>query len=321
MRRRELIMLFGSAAAAWPLVARAQQPAKVPRIGIIDNAPLWDSFREGLRRLGYIEGQNITIEYRAAEGKPDRLATAAIELVHIPVDVIVTQGSPPTAAAKQATNTIPIVMIGIGDPVRAGFAASLPRPGGNITGNTILGPDIAAKRLQLIKEVIPVVSRVAFLWNPDNASHTPHLEELQVAAPTLGLKLLPVAVRSSDGFDSAFAAIKSERAEAFLMTADPLHQFNIARIIDFVTNNRLPAMYQMRENVAAGGLISYGASLPDLYRRAATYVDKILKGAKPADLPVEQPTTFELTVNLKTAKALGLTIPPTLLSRADEVIE
>jgi len=236
--------------------------------------------------LGYIEGQNITIEYRTAEGEPDRLAAAAVELVRIPVDVIVTQGSPPTAAAKQATTTIPIVMIGIGDPVRAGFAASLARPGGNITGNTILGPDIAAKRLQLIKEVLPFVSRVAFLWNPDNASHAPHLEELQVAAPTLGLKLLPVAVRSSDGFDSAFAAIVSERADAFLMTADPLHQLNIVRIIKFLANNRLPAMYQMRENVVAGGLISYGASLPDLYRRAATYVDKILKGAKPADLPV-----------------------------------
>jgi putative ABC transport system substrate-binding protein len=320
MQRREFVTLIGSA-AAWPLAARAQQPVKVPRIGIIDNAPIWDPFRAGLRGLGYIEGRNITIEYRSAEGKPDRLAAAAAELVRIPVDVIVTQGSPPTTAAKQATTTIPIVMIGIGDPVRAGFAASLARPGGNITGNTILGPDIAAKRLQLIKEVLPFVSRVAFLWNPDNASHAPHLEELQVAAPTLGLKLLPVAVRSSDGFDSAFAAIASERVDAFLMTADPLHQLNIVRIIKFLANNRLPAMYQMKENVAAGGLISYGASLPDLFRRAATYVDKILKGAKPADLPVEQPTAFELVINLKTAKALGLDVSLSLQQRADEVIE
>ena len=212
-------------------------------------------------------------------------------------------------------------MIGIGNPVRAGLVASLPRPGGNITGNTILGPDIATKRLQLIKEVVPFVSRVAFLWNPDNASHTPHLEELQVAALTLGLKLLLVAVRSSDGFDSAFAAIKNESADAFLMTADPLHQLNIVRIIDFLAKNRLPAMYQMRENIVAGGLISYGASLPELYRRAATYVDKILKGAKPGDLPVEQPTTFELAINIKTAKVLGLTLPPSLLARADAVIE
>jgi putative ABC transport system substrate-binding protein len=237
------------------------------------------------------------------------------------VDVIVTQGSPPTTAAKQATTTIPIVMIGIGNPVRAGFVASLPRPGGNITGNTILGPDIAAKRLQLIKEVVPTVSRVAFLWNPDNASHAPHLGELQVAALTLGLKLLDVAARSSDEFSRTFAATKSESADAFLMTADPFHQLNIVRIIDFLANNRLPAMYQMRENVVAGGLISYGASLPDLYRRAATYVDKILKGAKPADLPVEQPTTFELAINVKTAKTLGINIPATVLARADEVIE
>jgi putative ABC transport system substrate-binding protein len=320
MQRREFVTLIGSA-AAWPLAARAQQPVKVPRIGIIDNAPIWDPFRAGLRGLGYIEGRNIAIEYRSAEGKPDRLAAAAAELVRIPVDVIVTQGSPPTTAAKQATTTIPIVMIGIGDPVRAGFAASLARPGGNITGNTILGPDIAAKRLQLIKEVLPFVSRVAFLWNPDNASHAPHLEELQVAAPTLGLQLLPVAVRSSDGFDGAFAAIASERVDAFLMTADPLHQLNIVRIIKFLANNRLPAMYQMKENVAAGGLISYGASLPDLFRRAATYVDKILKGAKPADLPVEQPTAFELVINLKTAKALGLDVSLSLQLRADEVIE
>jgi putative ABC transport system substrate-binding protein len=321
MRRRDLFSLLGGMAAAWPLVARAQQSVKLPRIGIIDNAPAWDSFREGLRALGYIEGQNITIEYRIAEGKPDRLAAAAAELVRIPVDLIVTQGTPPTTAAKQATSTIPIVMIGIGDPVSAGFVVSLPRPGGNITGNSILGPDIAAKRLQLIKEILPVVSRVAFLWNPENASHPPHLEELRVAAPTLGLKLLPVGVRSSDEFDGAFAEIKSEHADTFLMTADPFHQLNIVRIIDFLAKNQLPAAYQMRENVAAGGLISYGANLSDLYRRAATYVDKILKGAKPADLPVQLPTKFELAINLKTAKALGIGIPPTLLTRADEVIE
>jgi putative tryptophan/tyrosine transport system substrate-binding protein len=321
MKRREFILALGGAAATWPLAARAQQAAKIPRIGIIDDAPMWDAFRQGLRDLGYLEGQNIAIEYRIAEGKPDRLAAAAAELVRLPVAVIVTFGTPPTAAAKQATTTIPIVMIGIGDPVQAGFAQSLARPGGNITGNTILGPAVATKRLQLFKEAVPTVSRVAFLWNPDNASHPPHLKELQVAAPTLGLKLLPVAVRSVDELDSAFATMKRERPDGVLVTSDPLQQLHIDRIINFLTTNRLPGMFQVRENVVAGGLMSYGASLPDLFRHGASYVHRILQGTKPADLPVEQPTKFEMVINLKTAKALGLTIAESFLLRADEVIE
>jgi putative tryptophan/tyrosine transport system substrate-binding protein len=325
MRRRELITLLGGAAVApsllWPPSARAQQSAKIPRIGIIDDSPIWNAFRQGLRDLGYVDGQNIAFEYRYAGGMPDRLAWVAVELVRRPVDLIATFGTAPTLAAKQATTTIPIVMIGIGDPVGAGLVPSLARPGGNITGNTILGPEIAGKRLQLLKEVIPALSRVAFLWNPNNASHPGQLAELREAATTLGIKLLPVAVRSSDELDDAFAAMTRERPDAFLMTADPLHQLSIGRIIDFLASNRLPAMFVTREVAVAGGCLSYGASLPDLFRRGASYAHKILQGTKPADLPVEQPVKFELVVNLKTAKAIGLSIPESFLLRADEVIE
>jgi putative tryptophan/tyrosine transport system substrate-binding protein len=320
--RRQFLTLLGGAAAAWPLAARAQQQvSKIPRVGIIDPGVQWDPFRQGLRDLGYIEGRNIVIEYRSTEGRPERLATAATELARLPVDVIVTYGSPATQAAKQATATIPIVMTGIGDPVRAGFVASLAHPGGNITGNTILGPEMAPKRLQLLKLAIPTVSRVAFLWNPDNPSLAAYLDEWKAAAPALGVEMLFVAVRSSDEFDSAFAAMMRQRPDAFTMTADFLHQLHIGWIIDFLATNRLPGMYQVRENVVAGGLMSYGPSLPDLFRRAAGYVDKILRGTRPADLPVEQPTKFELVANLKTAKALGLTIPEPFLLLADEVIE
>ena len=321
MRRRAFITLLGGAAAAWPLAARAQQAGKIPRIGIIDDSPIWNAFRHGLRDLGYLEGQNIVFDYRYAGGLPDRLAWVAVELVHRPVDLIATFGTPPTLAAKQATTTIPIVMMGVGDPVGSGLVSSLARPGGNITGNTILGPEVAGKRLQLLKEVIPSLSRVAFLWNPDNASHPAQLAELRVAVEALGIKLLPVPVRSSDEFDNAFAAMMRERPDAFLMTNDPFHQLSIGRIIDFLANNRLPGMFVTREVTVAGGLLSYGASLPDLFRRGAVYVHKILQGTKPADLPIEQPVKFELVVNLKTAKAMGLSIPESFLLRADETIE
>jgi putative tryptophan/tyrosine transport system substrate-binding protein len=321
-RRREFISLLSGAAAAWPLAAHAQQPvSKLPRIGIIDPAARWDPFRQGLRDLGYIEGRDIAIEYRSAETRPERLVAAATELAQLPVDVIVTFGSPATQAAKQATTTIPIVMIGIGDPVRAGFVTSLAHPGGNMTGNTILGPEVAPKRLQLLKLAVLTMSRVGFLWNPDNPSHAGYLDEWKAAAPALGVEMLFVAVRGYNEFDSAFAAMMQERPDAFTMTADPLHQVHIGWIIDFLARNRLPGMYQLRENVVAGGLMSYGASQPDLFRRAAGYVHKILQGTRPADLPVEQPTKFDLTVNLKTAKALGLTIPESFLLLADEVIE
>jgi len=321
LSRRQFIALLGGAATTWPLPLRAQQPAQIPRIGIIDDSPMWNAFRQGLHDLGYLEGQNIAFDSRSADGVPARLAEAAAELVRRPVDVIATYGTPPTRAAQQATTTIPIVMIGIGDPVGAGLVASLARPGGNITGNTILGPDVASKRLQLLKEVIPSVSRAAFLWNPDNASHPAQLKELQAAAPRLDMQLLPVAVRSADELDSAFAAMMRERADAFLMTADPLHQRSIRRIIDFLTQNRLPGMFLTREIVVAGGFMSYGASLPELFRHGASYVHRILQGTKPADLPVERPMKFELAINLKTAKAFGLTIPPTLLFQVDEVIQ
>jgi len=321
MRRREFLTLVGGA-AAWPHAERAQQrTSKIPRIGIIDNAAIWDHFRQGLRDLGYIEGQTVAFEYRSAEGKPDQLAAVASELAGLPVDLFATYGTAASFAAKQATTTTPIVMLAIGDPVRSGLVASLARPGGNITGNTILGPEIAAKRLQLFKEVIPTISRLAFLWNPNNASHAAYLEEWKSAAPALSVKMLFVAVGSSDEFDSAFAAMMRERPDGFTMTADPLHQLHIGWIIDFLAKNGLPAMYQVRENVIAGGLMSYGASLPDLFRRGASYVHKILQGTRPADLPVEQPVKFDLSINLKTAKALGLTIPESFLARADEVIE
>jgi putative ABC transport system substrate-binding protein len=322
MRRRDFITLLGGAAAAWPLVASAQQrTSKIPRIGIMDDAAIWDHFRQGLRDLGYIEGQTVAIEYRSAEGKPDRLAVAATELARLPVDVIATYGTAATYAAKQATTAIPIVMLAIGDPVRSGLVASLARPGANITGNTILGPEIAAKRLQLFKEVIPTISRLAFIWNPNNASHAAYLEEWKAAAPAFRVKMLFVAVGSSDELDSAFAAMMREQPDGFTMTADPLHQLHIGWIIDFLAKNRLPGMYQVGENVTAGGLMSYGANLPDLFRRGASYVHKILQGTKPAELPVEEPVKFDLSINLKTAKALGIEIPPMVLARADEVIE
>jgi putative ABC transport system substrate-binding protein len=230
-------------------------------------------------------------------------------------------GSTATRAAQQATTTIPIVMIAIGDPVRAGLVASLARPGGNITGNTILGTEMSAKRMQLLKEVVPGLLRVALLWNPNNLSHLAYLEEWRLVAPKLGVEPLFVEVGRSDQFESAFAKMMQERPDAMSVTADPFHLLHPEWIIDFVVKNRLPTMYIVRENVAAGGLMSYGPSLPDLFRRAAFYVHRILEGTKPADLPVEGPVKFELAVNLKTAKALGLEIPPTILARADEVIE
>jgi len=326
MKRREFIALVGGAASApltlWPLASRAQQRStKFPRIGIIDDSPICDHFRHGLRELGYIEGQNIAFEYRSAQGQPERLAAVAIDLAGLPVDVIAASGTAAARAAQQATTTTPIVMIAIGDPVRAGLVPSLARPGGNTTGNTILGTEMSAKRLQLLKEMIPRLSRVAFLWNPNNASHVAYLEEWRALAPRLGVELVFVDVGSPDRFEGAFAAMMRERPDALSLTADPFHLAHIGWIIDFAAKNRLPAMYIVKDNVAAGGLLSYGPSLPDLYRRAAGYVHKILQGTKPADLPVEQPVKFELVVNLKSAKALGLEIPPNLLALADEVVE
>jgi putative ABC transport system substrate-binding protein len=321
VRRREFIALLGGAAATWPLSLRAQQAARIPRIGIIDDAPMWHAFRQALRGLGYVEGQNVAYEYRYGEGAPDRLAQVAAELVRRPVDVIATFGTPPTHAAKEATTTIPIVMVGVGDPVRAGLVASLARPGGNITGNTVLSPDLGPKRMQILREAIANVSRVAFLINPDNASNVATLAEMKIAAPTAGIVLIPVEVRGFGEFEPAFAAMLRERPDAVMVTNDPFHQHHIGRIIEFLARNRLPGMYQAKENVFAGGLMAYGASVPDLFRRAAGYVHRILQGTKPSDLPVELPTKFDLAVNLRTAKALSLELSPTFIARADEVIE
>jgi putative ABC transport system substrate-binding protein len=322
MRRREFIALTVGSAAAWPLAARAQQRlAKIARIGIIDDTPIWDHFRQGLRDLGHVEGRDIAIEYRSAQGQAERLAAVANELAALPVDVIVVSGSAAARATQQATTTIPVVMIAIGDPVRAGLVSSLARPGGNVTGNTILGTEMSAKRLQLLKEIAPGVSRVAFLWNRNNASHLAYLEEWRALAPKLSVELVFVELHSVDQLEPTFAGMMRERADALSITADPFHLSQIGWIIDFAAKHRLPTMYTVKDNVASGGLMSYGPSLADLYRRAAGYVHKILQGTKPADLPVEQPVTFELVVNLKAAKALALEIPANLLAIADEVVE
>ena len=320
MKRREFVTLLSSA-AAWPLAARAQQQGRIPHIGIIDDAPMWNAFRQGLRDLGYLEGQNIAFEYRRADDAPEQLAEAATDLARRPVDVIATYGTPPSIAAKAATTTIPIVMIGVADVVRTGLVQSLAHPGGNITGNTILGPEVQPKRLQLFKAAVPALSRVAFLSNPDNASTRLSFEEMRAAAPTLGMTLIAVSVHRADEFDGALTAMMREHPDGLIVSGDPLHLLHLGRIINFLATNRLLGLFQQRENVVAGGLMSYGPSLPDLFRRAAGYVHRILQGTRPADLPVEQPTKFELVINLKTAKALGLEVPPTLLARADEVIE
>jgi putative ABC transport system substrate-binding protein len=268
-----------------------------------------------------VEGQNIAIEWRFTGGKLDRLADTATELVRLKMDIIVTIGTPATRAAMQATTTIPIIMVSVGDPLRAGLVASLARPGGNVTGSTLLGPELSPKRLQILQETLPTASRVAFLWNPTNPANVLHFEDIQAGARALGVTLPSVEVSSPNEFTSAFTAMMRERPDALIMTADPMHQLHVGQIIDFATQHRLPVMSNVKENVVAGALMSYGASLPELYKRATLYVDKILKGATPGDLPVQQPMKFELVINLKTAKALGLTIPPTLLYQADEVIQ
>jgi putative ABC transport system substrate-binding protein len=328
VRRREFIILLASATAC-PLAAHAQQQAgKVPRIGFLgvtspsDRPSLLDAFRQGLRELGWVEGQNIFIDYRYAEGRLDRLPELAAELVRLKVDIIVSVGTQGVTAARNATETIPIVMIGVRDPVGTGLIASLARPGGNVTGvSGSAGLEIVTKQLELLKETAPKAHRVTILSNPDNAYHELAIREVNVAAESLGVQLQLLEARGPNEFDGAFAAMAKERVGALLVLSDSIFNSHQALLADFAARSRLPAVYGVRESVEAGGLMSYGPSFPDFYRRSAAYVDKILKGAKPADLPVEQPTKFELVINLKTAKALGLTVPPTLLARADEVIE
>jgi putative ABC transport system substrate-binding protein len=277
--------------------------------------------QRGLRELNDVEGQNIAFEYRFAEGKPEQLQELAAELVRMKVDVIVAYGTEATLAAKHATTTIPIVMTNVTDPVQSGLVASLARPGGNITGSTTLAADLSGKRLELLKEIVPKLSRVAVLWNERNSAMARRVQAAEVAAKALGVTLQSVGVQGPDDFDRAFAVMTQERPDALLIVTDTLIFVQRSHILDFAATNRLPALYKMRDVVEEGGLMTYGPSFIDRQGRAATYVDKILKGAKPADLPVEQPMRFELVINLKTAKALGITIPPSLLVFADEVIK
>jgi putative tryptophan/tyrosine transport system substrate-binding protein len=318
--RREFVALIGGA-AAWPLIARAQQPKKIPKVGLLAYAPFWQPLLETLREKGYVEDQTIVFEKRPDPDQPDRIKPLAVDLVLSQVDVIVTFGAVATLAARSATTSTPIVMIGVGDPLGTGLVPSLARPGGNITGNTIFGAELGAKRLELLREMIPSVTRVAFLWNSANPANALHLEEVQRGAAAFGITLISTPAATPEAIGSALATTIEQRPQALLMTADPMHQLHAAEVIEFAAGHRLPTMHQLREHAHAGGLMAYGANSADLLRRGALYVDKILKGAKPADLPVEQPTKFDLVINLKTAKALGIEVPPMLLVRADEIIE
>ena len=314
---------------AAPLAVGAQQSGKPFQIGILSNvplttpegAPVWGAFIQGLRDLGYVEGQNITIVHRSSEGRYERLPDLAAELVRLKVDVIVTPATPNTVAAKQATRTIPIVMAGAGDPVAAGLVASLARPGGNVTGLSMISPDIVGKQLALLKEAVPRVSRVAILANPANDMYARWSSEAKAAARSLGLQLQILEARAPDDLAKASAAMGRERAEALFVQTDGMFLLHPTKVVDLASKHRLPAMYGVREFVEVGGLMFYGPSMRDGFRRAATYVDKILKGARPSELPVEQPTKFELIINGKTARTLGLTIPQSLAIRADEILQ
>ena len=310
---------------ALPLPAGAQQAGKVYRVGFLWDSPaVWphalEGFRQGLRDLGWVEGQNIVVEYRWAQGRFDRLPGLAEELVRLKVDVIVAPTSIYTGAAKRATSTIPIVFVSHADPIGSGHVVNLARPGANITGLTIIMSETMAKSLELLKAAVPGLARVAVLWDPATPSHGPGVKVVAAASQALGLRLQTLAVRSATEFDNTFAAISNERGGGVLVLSTPLFMGGARRLAELAMTYKLPTMFGPREHAEAGGLLSYGPDRADLYRRAATYVDKILKGAKPGDLPVQQATKFELVINLKTAKALGLTIPPSLLGRADEVI-
>jgi putative ABC transport system substrate-binding protein len=313
------------AAVAAPLAAHAQQAGKVPRIGVMSSGSaaspdLADALRRGLAEFGWVEGQNILIEWRYAEGRPERYPALIAELVRLRVDLIVAGGGTPGAqAAKRATSTIPIVLPAVGDPVATGLVSSLARPGGNVTGLSMLNTEISAKRVELLREVLPKIERVAVLSDP--AAHTPDLNATQAAAPSLRLRLQVLSVGRPEEFGGVIEAARKADAEALIVLASPVFNTYRRRLIDLVAQNRLIAVYEHRAFPDAGGLMSYGPNLEDMNRRAAKYVDKILKGAKPADLPVEQPTVFELVINMKTAKTLGLTIPASVLVRADRVIE
>jgi putative ABC transport system substrate-binding protein len=325
MQRREFVLGLGCVVAARPLATRAQQGAKIYRIGILEwipadkNAANLEGLRKGLRELGYVEGRNLVIEYRSADGRAERFPDLASELVRLNVDLIVTRGTPATRAVQNATGTIPVVMATMGGP--GAIVASFARPGGNITGVITFSTELTAKRVEILKELVPGLSRVALLHNLGNPAVPPEWEETKTAARFLGLEAELLDVRSEADLGRAFDLAVRYHVEGLVVGADGLTQMHQQTIIDFVDRNRLPAVYPAREFIEAGGLIAYAVNYPDLYFRFATFVDKIFKGAKPSELPVEQPTKFELVINLKTARALGLDIAPSLLGRADEVIE
>ena len=328
MDRREFIRGSAVTLIGVSCVADAQQQPKVARIGYLTSGPLatsgFDVLRQGLRERGYVEGQNLIIEYRAADGKLDRLPALANELARLQLDVIVAPATPTARALQQATTTTPIVAPAMGDPVRDGLVASLARPGGNITGSTFLGPELVPKRLELLKEALPKASRIAVLWHPGAYGERTMKEMLQQTEDStrkLGMQFQLVEVRGPEDFDRAFSMMAHEHADAVFVFPSPMLFAERERLVALADKHRLPTIFNARQSVELGGLIGYGASIPDLNRRAIAYVDKILKGAKPGDLPVEQPTQFELLINLKTARKLGLTIPQSLLLRADEVIQ
>jgi putative tryptophan/tyrosine transport system substrate-binding protein len=333
MRRREFITMVAGA-AAWPLVARGQQPigrtGKMPRVGVLmpgpanHSAATLDPFYRGLREFGYTVGHNLAVEVRNGEWKPDRFAALAAELVALKVDIIVAWSTPTARAVKQATNSIPIVAGVMADPVGDELVVSLGRPGGNVTGTTFLGPELVAKRLQLLRDVVPGLVRVAALWHPHaygDQTMANIVKSIEDAARTLGMQLQLAPADSPDEIASAFSKMVKERTDAFIVMPSPMLFGEHQRIVELAANDRLPGMYQAREFVDAGGLMSYGANLDDLFGHTATYVDKILKGSKPADLPVERPTKFELIINVKTARAMGLTVNRDILLIADELIE
>jgi len=323
MRLRVIPLIVALAILVGPLAVAAQPLGQAYRIGILSTDPpiarLWEPLLDGLRERGYSEGRNLVFERRFSEGHAERFPELAAELVQLRVDCIIVPTEPAALAAQHATQTIPIVMTAASDPVSAGLVANLAQPGGNITGLTSLGPELSGKRLELLKEVVPGLTRVAVLWNPVKPADAVR-QEIQAATHALGLQLHAQEVRSTQDFEGAFARTRQARPEALLVLTDNLIAMHVRQIVAFATQEHLPSVFATRGGAVAGGLMSYGPSLPDLYRRVATYVDKILKGAKPADLPIEQPMKFELVINLKTAKALGLTMPPTLLMLADEVI-
>ena len=326
-RRRAFLFLLACGLLWIPRTAEAQSATRIPRIGFLAT-PTAEvikgrvaAFEQALHELGYVDGKGIIIEYRFADGKFERLPNLATELVRLRVDIFVVVGAPAAHAAKNATGVIPIVIGNAADPVGTGLVASLARPGGNITGLSDFNLGVVTKRLELLKAVVPTASRVAVLLNPANPTNPPQLKEIQAAAPALGVTLLPLQARGPDDIDRAFGVMKSERPEALLVMGDLMFGTHQRWIAELAVKSRLPTIWAVKENVKGGGLMSYGTNFEDLYRRAASYVDKILKGARPADLPVEQPTKFELVINMTTAKALGLKIPPSVLSRADHIIE